>query len=126
MFKARCRHLASSKQKAITGVEISFDFSRMTTGASDQTAVWVEDEDGKIIKTIYVSGFTGAGRGYKKRKDAVPHWVTAADPMNRLMRLAVQRSRPEGSPLYGILRMINCENSFPYIRTLSFSRVIPR
>ena len=80
MFKARCRHLASSKQKAITGVEISFDFSRMTTGASDQTAVWVEDEDGNIIKTIYVSGFTGAGRGYKKRKDAVPHWVTAADP----------------------------------------------
>lgn len=79
MFKARCRHLASSKQKAITGVEISFDFSRMTTGASDQTAVWVEDEDGKIIKTIYVSSFTGAGRGYLKRKDAVLHWV-AADP----------------------------------------------
>ena len=21
-----------------------------------------------------------AGRGYKKRKDAVPHWVAAADP----------------------------------------------
>lgn len=70
----------SDEQKAITGVEISFDFSRMSTGASDQTAVWVEDEDGKIIKTIYVSGFTGAGRGYLTRKDAVPHWVAAADP----------------------------------------------
>lgn len=70
----------SDGQKAVTGVEVSFDFSRMPTQASNQVAVWVEDEAGKAIKTIYVSGFTGAGRGYQKRKDAVPHWVAAADP----------------------------------------------
>lgn len=64
----------------ISGVEISFDFSRMSTKASNQTAAWVEDEDGNIVRTIYVSDFAGARRGYQKREDAVPHWVAAADP----------------------------------------------
>lgn len=52
----------------------------MPTKASNQITAWIEDEDGNILKTIYVSDFTGARRGYQKREDAVPHWVAAADP----------------------------------------------
>lgn len=65
---------------SITEVEISFDFSRMSTKASNQIAAWIEDENGNIVKTIYVSDFAGARRGYKKREDAIPHWAAAADP----------------------------------------------
>lgn len=71
---------ADENEGHITGVEISFDFSRMSTKASNQIAAWIEDENGNIVKTIYVSDFTGSRHGYQKREDAVPHWVSAAEP----------------------------------------------
>ncbi len=64
----------------IDKVEVSFDYTRMSTHASNQIAVWVEDESGQLIKTIYASGFTEARRGYENREDALNHWVMAADP----------------------------------------------
>lgn len=70
----------SGDYSSITEVEISFDFSRMSTKASNQISAWVEDEKGNVVRTIYVSDFAGARRGYRKREDAIPHWVAAADP----------------------------------------------
>lgn len=64
----------------INKIEIAFDYTRMSTHASNQIAVWVEDESGQLIKTIYVSDFTAARRGYENREDALNHWVMAADP----------------------------------------------
>ena len=64
----------------INKIEISFDYTRMSTHASNQIAVWVEDESGQLIKTIYVSDFTAARRGYENREDALNHWVLTADP----------------------------------------------
>ena len=64
----------------INKIEISFDYARMSTHASNQIAVWVEDESGQLIKTIYVSDFTAARRGYVNREDALNHWVLVADP----------------------------------------------
>ena len=64
----------------INKVEVSFDYTRMSTHASNQIAVWVEDESGQIIKTVYVSDFTAARRGYENRENALNHWVMAADP----------------------------------------------
>lgn len=64
----------------IASVEISFDYTRMSTPASNQIAVWVEDAGGNVVRTVYVSDFTGRRRGYTKREDALPHWVAAADP----------------------------------------------
>lgn len=64
----------------INKIEVSFDYTRMSTHASNQIAVWVEDESGQIIKTIYVSDFTAARRGYESREDALNHWALAADP----------------------------------------------
>lgn len=77
---AKKKKAVKTKNQKITSVKISFDFSRMSTEASNQVAVWVEDQKGNVVKTIYVSDFTGVGRGYKWRKDTIPHWVAAANP----------------------------------------------
>lgn len=54
-------------------VEIKFNYEKRAGIASNQFAVWIEDEDGNFIKTLYVTRFTGNG-GYKKRPDALPLW----------------------------------------------------
>ena len=61
-------------------VVVSFDFTHMSTHASNQFAVWIEDSDGDMVKTLFVPDFTAARRGYRMREDAVPSWVSAADP----------------------------------------------
>ncbi|UCE05221.1 MAG: DUF2271 domain-containing protein, partial [bacterium] len=41
-----------------------------------QTAVWIEDKDGKFVKTVYVSGFSG----FAKEKQAnLSNWADASD-----------------------------------------------
>jgi rhodanese-related sulfurtransferase len=52
----------------------------MSGMASNQFAVWIEDSDGNVVKTIYVTDFTAGRRGYGNRKDALCHWVKAAEP----------------------------------------------
>ena len=64
----------------VKGVEITFDFTRMSTHASNQFAVWVEDANGALVKTLFVPNFTAARRGYQAREDAVPTWVRVAKP----------------------------------------------
>ena len=61
-------------------VQISFDYSHMSTIASNQFAIWVEDDAGNLIKTLYVTDFTGARRGYERREMSLSRWVKAADP----------------------------------------------
>ena len=46
-------------------------------------SIWIEDETGKLVRTLYVTSFTAKG-GYEYRKDAVPTWVAKADPKNRI------------------------------------------
>ncbi|MCX7795300.1 MAG: DUF2271 domain-containing protein [bacterium] len=70
---------APSENKSKGLLEISFDFKRQGTIASNQFAVWIEDEKGKLVKTLYVSRFTAKG-GYLFRKDCLPIWVEKAKP----------------------------------------------
>lgn len=60
-------------------LEVSFDFTRSTTPASNQFAIWIEDRNGNLIKTIYVTNFTANG-GYERRKESLPTWVSKAKP----------------------------------------------
>ena len=53
----------------ISGITVSFDYKHMSTMASNQFAVWVEDSDGKAVKTITATDFTAARRGYLDRSD---------------------------------------------------------
>lgn len=53
---------------------ISFDFVKQSGYASNQFAVWVEDTDGTLVKTLYATRFTAKG-GYKKRPESIPVWA---------------------------------------------------
>lgn len=57
---------------------ISFDFLRGGI-ASSQYAIWIEDEEGKLVRTLYATSFTAKG-GYEYREDAIPFWVRKACP----------------------------------------------
>ncbi len=55
-------------------VRLSFDYIRQTGRASNQYALWVEDEKGNLIAPLFVTSFTGNG-GWKTRSDSLPLWV---------------------------------------------------
>ena len=61
-------------------IKIQFDYQHMHTIASNQFAVWVEDAEGNLVKTLYVTGFTGSRRGYRNRDMSLPKWVGVANP----------------------------------------------
>ena len=61
-------------------VEVDFEYNAMSGFASNQFALWVENESGDVVKTIFVTDFTGAKRGYKKREQSLNNWVAAAKP----------------------------------------------
>lgn len=65
---------ATTVQRQDDIVAITFDFSKQSGYASNQFAVWIEDANGKLVKTLYVTQFTANG-GYEKRPDAIPVWV---------------------------------------------------
>lgn len=68
------------EKEIVTAVEIIFDFERMSTMASNQFAIWIEDEGGDLVKTIFVTDFTGARRGYRNRDTSLSHWVAKVNP----------------------------------------------
>ncbi len=60
-------------------VEITVSYERQDGRGSNQYAVWIEDQNGDIVKTLYVTRFTAKG-GYIKRPDCTPLWVSKANP----------------------------------------------
>ena len=69
--------VANTSSKAI---EISFTYQHAPTMASNQMAVWIEDADGAMVKTLLVTNFTAGRRGYRNREMSLPAWVAAAEP----------------------------------------------
>ena len=69
--------VANTSSKAI---EISFTYQHAPTMASNQIAVWVEDVDGAMVKTLLVTNFTAGRRGYRNREMSLPAWVAVAEP----------------------------------------------
>ena len=57
-------------------IRINFDFTRKPGLASNQFAVWVENEQGVLVKNIFVTKFT-AGKGREKRPESLPSWRKA-------------------------------------------------
>lgn len=68
------------EKQSISEVVISFDYQRGTTIASNQVAVWIENTEGELVKTLYVSDFTAARRGYESRDMTLSEWVKTAVP----------------------------------------------
>ena len=63
---------AAPSAVGISGVDISFDYKRISGWASNQMALWVEDRSGNAVRTLYVSDFTGARRGSAPRLREAP------------------------------------------------------
>ena len=77
------REQARPKVKTQT-LEVSFNYQRQAGPGSNQYAVWIENEKGEVVKTLFVTSFTTKGRtrgneqpmrGYIKRPACVPTWV---------------------------------------------------
>ena len=75
---------AAKKTKTL---EVSFDYQRQGGPGSNQYAVWIENEKGDVVRTLFVTSYTTKGRtrpgeepmrGYVKRPNCVPTWVKAA------------------------------------------------
>jgi len=60
-------------------IEIEFDYEKQAGPGSNQWAVWIEDEAGAIVKTLFVTSFTADG-GYVPRPACTPIWVGKANP----------------------------------------------
>ena len=63
---------------ASDGVVINFDYAAQSGWGSNQFAVWIEDMDGKHIKTLYATRYT-VRRGYIDRVDCLPVWVESSN-----------------------------------------------
>ena len=61
-------------------VLISFDFQRQSTMASNQIALWVEDEEGHAVRTLLATSFTAGRRGYRNRDMSLAAWVASSQP----------------------------------------------
>lgn len=59
-------------------VSIHYEFHRLSRLASNQMAIWIEDEQGGYVKTLFVTSFAANG-GYRARPEVLPEWRRAAD-----------------------------------------------
>jgi len=78
--------MAQSSKKAAKAstLEVSFNYQRQAGPGSNQYAVWIENEKGEFVKTLFVTSYTAKGRarggeqpkrGYIVRPACVPTWV---------------------------------------------------
>lgn len=99
--KAKAVNTNSAENKnPSNSIMISFDFNRGRTAASNQFAVWIEDDAGKLVKTLAATNFTAKG-GYKIRKDSIPTWVAKANPAAMTVGEveAVSRATPQAGKI---------------------------
>ena len=61
-------------------LEVSVDYEQKIKWASDQFAVWIEDEAGNYINTLFVTKFATTELSLNERPDCVPVWVSKAQP----------------------------------------------
>ena len=69
-------------------LEISFNYDKKPGAGSNQYAVWIENAQGEVVKTLFVTQFTSKGRsrggakaerGYTFRPTCMPTWVKHVD-----------------------------------------------
>jgi len=89
---------AAAQQATPSGatLELTFTYTRQSGAASNQFAAWIEDTEGKYIKTLYVTKWTANG-GYSKRPATIPMWVKKSDPskMTKAQVDAVSGATPQ-------------------------------
>ena len=75
---------AMAQTKKGKTLEVSFNYQKQAGPGSNQYAVWIENEKGDVVKTLFVTSYTTKGRarggepakrGYIVRPACVPTWV---------------------------------------------------
>ncbi len=65
-------------------LEVTFQYNKQPGGGSNQYAVWIENAEGQVVNTLFVTEFTAKGRsrdgskpqrGYTYRTSCMPTWV---------------------------------------------------
>ena len=85
--------IQSKQEKAakIKTLEVSFNYQRQPGPGSNQYAVWIENDKGDVVRTLFITSYTTKGRtrpgeepmrGYVKRPNCVPTWVKQAKQEN--------------------------------------------
>lgn len=76
--------VTQTKKGKVNTLEVSFNYLRQAGPGSNQYAVWIENDKGEVVKTLFVTSYTTKGRarageepvrGYVKRPNCVPTWV---------------------------------------------------
>lgn len=74
----------AKKSKNASSLEVTFNYQKQAGPGSNQYAVWIENEKGEFVKTLFVTAYTSKGRarngeqakrGYIVRPACVPVWV---------------------------------------------------
>ena len=75
--------VSETQQAAGKGkLEITVSYERQSGSGSNQYAIWIENAQGELVKTIFVTKFTAQG-GYSFRPDCTPTWVNKANPASK-------------------------------------------
>ncbi|MFT8871556.1 MAG: DUF2271 domain-containing protein [Sporolactobacillus sp.] len=64
---------AKQQQQTLGLVAIHYQLFHLDQLASNQIAIWIENEQGRYVTTLRASSFTAEG-GYKMRPQALPEW----------------------------------------------------
>ena len=71
---------SGTQQTAEKGqLEITISYERQSGPGSNQYAIWIENAQGQLVRTLFVTKFTAQG-GYSFRPDCTPIWVGKANP----------------------------------------------
>jgi hypothetical protein len=68
---------------AIGRVTVDFMLTRVSGRGSNQYALWIEDENGRYIKTLYVTDYMTRRGGWNVRRQSLVNWVKAANLNNK-------------------------------------------
>jgi hypothetical protein len=91
---------AQNQSAGVFKVEVSFVYTRQSGSGSNQFAVWIEDAQGRYVKTLYATRFTAAG-GWQRRPLSLPQWVKQSKlaEMNKTQIDALTGPTPQSGSL---------------------------
>jgi hypothetical protein len=73
-----CGAAVGQTQASLGTVTVRYTLHRLPRHASNQLAVWIEDEKGRFMRTLFATDFMARRGGYRRRPQCCPEWVRAS------------------------------------------------
>ncbi|MBN1838138.1 MAG: DUF2271 domain-containing protein [Spirochaetales bacterium] len=71
--------IGAQPAEAAGRVTITYTLNRLSRIASNQLAIWIEDANGRFLRTLMVTDFAGRDAGWKRRPQTLVRWRQAAE-----------------------------------------------